>query len=74
MLDALHFERRALLVGAPNLVATIAESLERSESRHGVPYRVVGRQQLSSGVGQEGAAGLAAELRAGARSRARWTR
>jgi exopolysaccharide biosynthesis polyprenyl glycosylphosphotransferase len=62
-LDALNFERRALLVGAPNLVATIAESLERAESRRGVPYRVVGRQQLSPGVGQEGAAGLASDLR-----------
>ena len=30
VLDALHFERRALLVGAPALVAPIAESLERA--------------------------------------------
>src|SRR5690606_12774826 len=49
-LDALRFVRRALLVGAPALVATIAESLERSESRQGVPYRVVGREQLVPGV------------------------
>lgn len=62
-LDALRFERRALLVGAPALVATIAESLERSESRHGVPYRVVGRHQLTAGLGHETAAGPAADLR-----------
>ena len=59
-LDAMHFERRALLVGSPTLVASIAESLERSESRQGVPYRVVGREQLSPG---EGASGLAPGLR-----------
>ena len=47
-----HFERRALLVGAPALVATIAESLERSESAQGVPYRVVGRHQLTAGLGR----------------------
>ena len=46
-----HFERRALLVGAPALVSTIAESLERSDARQGVPYRVVGREQLVAGVG-----------------------
>ncbi len=63
-LDALEFERRALLVGAPALVATIAESLERSESRHSVPYRVVGRHRLTPGVGREAAVGPAAELRA----------
>ncbi|WP_217922597.1 sugar transferase [Miltoncostaea oceani] len=62
-LDALHFERRALLVGAPALVATIAESLERSESRQGVPYRVVGRHQLTAGLGREALAGPAADLR-----------
>lgn len=61
-LDALKFERRALLVGAPNLVASIAESLERAESRQGVPYRVVGRHQLSAGLGVQGAGGAAAEL------------
>ena len=53
VLDAISFERRALLVGAPPLVASIAESLERSESRHGVPYRVVGRHQLSAGLGDD---------------------
>jgi exopolysaccharide biosynthesis polyprenyl glycosylphosphotransferase len=64
VLDAMHFERRALLVGSPTLVASIAESLERSESRQGVPYRVVGRAPLSSGVGAEKASGSAAALRA----------
>ncbi len=64
VLDALHFERRALLVGAPGLVATVAESLERSESRQGVPYRVVGRHQLTAGLGSDAAAGPAADLTA----------
>ncbi|HEX2504253.1 MAG TPA: sugar transferase, partial [Miltoncostaeaceae bacterium] len=63
VLDALHFERRALLVGAPALVSTIAESLERSDARQGVPYRVVGREQLVAGVGLEDAAGQAGRLR-----------
>jgi exopolysaccharide biosynthesis polyprenyl glycosylphosphotransferase len=63
VLDALHFERRALLVGAPALVASIAESLARAESRQGVPYRVVGRHRLAPGLGREDAAGAAGELR-----------
>ena len=63
VLDALHFERRALLVGAPALVATIAESLEHSDARQGVPYRVVGREQLVAGLGREDADGLAGRLR-----------
>jgi exopolysaccharide biosynthesis polyprenyl glycosylphosphotransferase len=62
-LDALRFERRALLVGAPALVGTIAESLERADARHGVPYRVVGRQQLVAGIGRDDAAGQAGLLR-----------
>lgn len=44
--DVLHVERRALLVGAPALTEDIAGILERSGSTHGVPYRVVGRQEL----------------------------
>ena len=63
VLDALNFERRALLVGAPALVGPIAESLERAESRQGVPYRVVGRHQLTAGLGSEDAGGDAAALR-----------
>jgi exopolysaccharide biosynthesis polyprenyl glycosylphosphotransferase len=62
-LDALKFERRALLVGSPPLVASIAESLERAESRQGVPYRVVGRHQLTAGLGRGGPYGAAADLR-----------
>jgi exopolysaccharide biosynthesis polyprenyl glycosylphosphotransferase len=62
-LDAIKFERRALLVGTPSLVSSIAESLERSESRHGVPYRVVGRHQLSAGLSDENAGGEAGALR-----------
>ena len=64
VLDALHFERRVLLVGTPALVASIAASLERSESRQGVPYRVVGRQELTPGIADDRAEGGAAELRA----------
>ena len=63
VLEAMHFERRALLVGAPALVATISESLERSDARQGVPYRVVGREQLVAGVGEEAADGQAGRLR-----------
>ncbi len=65
VLDALRFERRALLVGAPALVASIAESLERAESRQGVPYRVVGRHPLSAGLGLETAGDEARALDAG---------
>jgi exopolysaccharide biosynthesis polyprenyl glycosylphosphotransferase len=63
VLDALHFERRALLVGTPALVATIAESLDHADTRQGVPYRVVGRQQLVAGLGRDDAAGQAGLLR-----------
>jgi exopolysaccharide biosynthesis polyprenyl glycosylphosphotransferase len=63
VLDAMRFERRALLVGAPAVVATIAESLERAQSRQGVPYRVVGRHELTEGLGSEDAAGAAGALR-----------
>jgi exopolysaccharide biosynthesis polyprenyl glycosylphosphotransferase len=45
-------------------VATIAEGLERSDARQGVPYRVVGREQLVAGVGADDAAGQAGRLRA----------
>lgn len=62
VLDALHFERRALLVGAPGLMGTVAEGLERTKSRQGVSYRVVGRHPLTPGMGRDDAAGAAAEL------------
>ena len=63
VLDALTFERRALLVGAPALVGSIAESLERAESRQGVPYRVVGRHQLTAGLGDDAGGTGQGELR-----------
>ena len=63
VLDALRFERRALLVGSPSLVASIAESLERAESRQGVPYRVVGSHRLSAGLGTDAGSEEAAALR-----------
>ena len=63
VLDAIRFERRALLVGAPQLVRSVAESLQRSRSRQGVPYRVVGQHELSPGLDREDATGPAGELR-----------
>jgi exopolysaccharide biosynthesis polyprenyl glycosylphosphotransferase len=63
VLDAIQFERRALLVGEPGLVNTVAEGLERTESRRGVPYRVVGRRRLVPGTAREDADGVAGELR-----------
>ncbi len=63
VLDAIRFERRALLVGAPQLVRSVAESLQRSRSRQGVPYRVVGEHELTPGISREDAQGEAGELR-----------
>lgn len=64
-LDALKFERRALLVGAPGLMGTVAEGLERSKSRQGVSYRVVGRRPLVAGITRDDdPTGPAADLRA----------
>lgn len=62
-LDVMHYERRALLVGEPQLVGPIAESLQRATSTRGVPYRVVGRQLLVPGIAEDGATGPAAALR-----------
>jgi exopolysaccharide biosynthesis polyprenyl glycosylphosphotransferase len=54
VLDWVRFERRALLVGAPDMTTPIAESLTRSGAdRHGVAYRVVGVHELSPGVGTD---------------------
>jgi exopolysaccharide biosynthesis polyprenyl glycosylphosphotransferase len=54
VLDMLKFERRALLVGAPDMTGPIAESITRaSTDRHGVAYRVVGRHSLVAGVGTD---------------------
>ncbi len=63
VLDAIQFERRALLVGEPRLVNTVAEGLERTQSRRGVPYRVVGRRRLVPGTARENPHGVAGELR-----------
>lgn len=61
-LDAIKYQRRALLVGEPQLVGPIAESLERATSTRGVPYRVLGRQRLVSGLSSPTATGPAAAL------------
>jgi len=59
MLEALNFERRALLVGAPAAVEPVAESLERGRRRRAsVPYRVVGRHELTAPSGFGAAARL----------------
>jgi len=63
VLDWLNFERRALLVGDPTQVESVAVSLERSKESARVPYRVVGRHALVAGVGSDSAQGAAAELR-----------
>jgi exopolysaccharide biosynthesis polyprenyl glycosylphosphotransferase len=63
LLDYLRFERRALLVGSPDMTGPISESLERSgHDRHGVAYRVIGAHVLIPGVGTEGESAAAAEL------------
>jgi len=63
VLDMLKFERRALLVGAPDMTGPIAESITRaSTDRHGVAYRVVGRHTLVAGVGTEDEPPAAREL------------
>jgi exopolysaccharide biosynthesis polyprenyl glycosylphosphotransferase len=64
ILDALNFERRALLVGSPELVGPVAESLQRTSSSHGVPYRVVGRQELVGGISRSPTGPAAALARA----------
>ena len=54
VLDLMRFERRALLVGAPEMTTSIAESITRaSTDRHGVAYRVVGMHSLVAGVGTD---------------------
>ena len=65
VLDAMRFERRALLVGSPALVDPVAESLQRTGKRGArIPYRVVGRHELVEGVASEEAEGVAGDLRA----------
>jgi len=54
VLDMVRFERRALLVGSPDMTTPIAESITRATTdRHGVAYRVVGTHSLVAGVGTE---------------------
>ena len=54
VLDMVKFERRALLVGSPDMTTPIAESITRATTdRHGVAYRVVGTHSLVAGVGTE---------------------
>ncbi|HWH14666.1 MAG TPA: exopolysaccharide biosynthesis polyprenyl glycosylphosphotransferase [Miltoncostaeaceae bacterium] len=46
-LDAVRFQRRALLVGPPAATEPVAETLVHTSNRRGVPYRVVGRLPLA---------------------------
>ncbi|MGA0067999.1 MAG: nucleoside-diphosphate sugar epimerase/dehydratase, partial [Miltoncostaeaceae bacterium] len=63
VLDWTRFERRALIVGTPDMTVPIAESITRaSTDRHGVAYRVVGTHSLVSGVGTEHEPPAAREL------------
>jgi len=60
VLERLNFERRVLLIGDPALVQTVSESLEHAgEERSGIPYRVVGRLPMATGLGREDAGGEA---------------
>jgi exopolysaccharide biosynthesis polyprenyl glycosylphosphotransferase len=45
-LDRVRFHRRALLVGPAAATESVAESLEHTSNRRGIPYRVVGRHTL----------------------------
>ncbi|MBM3665823.1 MAG: sugar transferase [Actinobacteria bacterium] len=63
VLDWITFERRALIVGNPDITVPIAESITRgSNDRHGVAYRVVGTHSLVAGVGTEHELPAAREL------------
>jgi exopolysaccharide biosynthesis polyprenyl glycosylphosphotransferase len=64
VLDALKFERRALMVGQPGLMASVAAGLESDRHRRRVPYRIVGRHLLIPGIGADTATGEAGDLRA----------
>jgi exopolysaccharide biosynthesis polyprenyl glycosylphosphotransferase len=64
ILEMLHVERRALLVGASGLTAEIASSLERSGSSRGVPYRVIGRVPLIEDGGPTPGGTVSARVRA----------
>ncbi|MEW6583454.1 MAG: exopolysaccharide biosynthesis polyprenyl glycosylphosphotransferase, partial [Actinomycetota bacterium] len=65
LLEWMRFERRVLLVGQPDFVAEVAESLEHADRKRArVPYRVVGRHTLVDGVSHDDVGGDAADLRA----------
>ena len=68
MLEAMNFERRALIVGPEDLVDDVAEILGHSDGRRdaagGVPYRVVARHELVAGVDRDDVNGAAGALRA----------
>lgn len=48
VLDAVRFQRRALLIGPRAATDSVAESLEHTSNRRGVPYRVVARHTLDA--------------------------
>jgi exopolysaccharide biosynthesis polyprenyl glycosylphosphotransferase len=50
LLDAVGFERRALLVGGAQRAGEVARSLEAPTTARRVPYRVVARHALTSGT------------------------
>jgi exopolysaccharide biosynthesis polyprenyl glycosylphosphotransferase len=63
VLEKLEFERRVLLVGTPEAVDKVADSLERARlDRPSVRYRVVGRHGLPEGLGAERVTGPAKVL------------
>jgi exopolysaccharide biosynthesis polyprenyl glycosylphosphotransferase len=63
LLEAVHFQRRALVIGPSSLASPVVDALTGSGVRRGVPYRVAGRHELVAGVGDESARGAAASLR-----------
>ncbi|MFN8109114.1 MAG: sugar transferase [Thermoleophilia bacterium] len=47
VLDRMRFRRDVVLVGPEQATESVAESLDHTSSRRGVPYRVVGRHRLT---------------------------
>lgn len=56
--DILRAERRVVLAGSPGLTAEIADSLQRSQGRESIPYRVVGQFGLTGNGNGEISPGL----------------
>lgn len=56
--DILRAERRVVLAGSPALTTEISGSLERSQGRESIPYRVVGRFTLTENGNGEISPGL----------------